>query len=65
MGWTAVVQFRTGAMMRFFLFVTVSRQALGTVQLPIQWVPGVKRPGRADVKNSWSCTSTSVIWRGA
>jgi hypothetical protein len=55
-----------------FLFATVSSPALGPTQPPIQWVPGalslgVKWPGReadhsppssAEVKNSWSCTST-------
>jgi hypothetical protein len=37
--------------MRIFLFITVSRPALGPTQSPIQWVPealslGVKWPGR-------------------
>jgi hypothetical protein len=55
-----------------FLFTTSSRPALGSTQLPIQWVlgdfsPGVKRPGReADhslpasvkVKKLWIYTST-------
>jgi hypothetical protein len=55
-----------------FLFATVSRPVLGTIQHPIQWVlgalsPGVKRPGReayhslpsnAEVKNAWCCIST-------
>jgi hypothetical protein len=58
-----------------FLFTTVSRQALGPTQSPIQWVPGalsllVKRPVRetghsppssAEVKNAWSYTSTPLI----
>jgi hypothetical protein len=62
-----------------FLFTTVSRPTLGPTQPPIQWIPGalslgVKRPGReanhsppssAEVKNAWSCTSTSPSWRGA
>jgi hypothetical protein len=29
-----------------FLFSTSSRPALGSTQPPIQWVPGVKQPGR-------------------
>jgi hypothetical protein len=30
-----------------FLFVTASRPALGVVaQPPIEWIPGIKRPGR-------------------
>jgi hypothetical protein len=50
------------------LFSTSSRQALGSTQHPIQWVPGVKRPGReadqsplasAEVKKMWLYTSTS------
>jgi hypothetical protein len=55
-----------------FLFITVSRTALGYTQPPIQWVTGVlslgvKRPGRegdhsppssAEVKNAWSYTPT-------
>jgi hypothetical protein len=54
-----------------FLFSTLSRPALGSIQLPIQWVPGaispgVKRPGReadhsppasAEVKKMWTYTS--------
>jgi hypothetical protein len=57
------------------LFTTVSRTALGPTQPPIHWVPGalslgVKRPGRdadhsppssAEVKNTWSYTSTPPI----
>jgi len=56
-----------------FLFTTASRTALGVTQPPIQWVRealslGVKRPGSetdhshpssVEVKNAWSCTSTS------
>jgi hypothetical protein len=65
-----------------FLFTTAFRPALEPIQPLIQWVPvpfslGVKRPlHEADysfpfsvqVKNAWSCTSTSAItpsWRGA
>jgi hypothetical protein len=28
--------------------ITASRLALGPTQITIEWVPGVKRPGRAD-----------------
>jgi len=59
-------------MMGFFLFATMFRLALGTIQPLRQWVqgpltPGVKLSGReADhsppfstkVKNTWSYTST-------
>jgi hypothetical protein len=31
---------------RMFLFSTASRLILGTTQLPVQWVPSVKEPGR-------------------
>jgi hypothetical protein len=31
---------------RFLIFVTASRPALRHTQPPIQWIPGVKRPGR-------------------
>jgi hypothetical protein len=75
-GWTIGVlrfDFRPG--LGIFLFTTVSRPALGPIRPPIQWVPrapslGVKRPGReadhsptssAEVKNSWSYTSTPPI----
>jgi len=56
-----------------FLFTTASRPALGTTQPPIQRVPGDLSPGgrvvgykayhsspsSAEVKNTWSYTSTS------
>jgi hypothetical protein len=50
-----------------FLFSRSSRPALRSTQYPIQWVPGVKRPGRevdhspptsAEVKKMWIYTST-------
>jgi hypothetical protein len=57
-----------------FQFSMLSRPALGSTQLPIQWVPGfflrVKRPGRetdhspptsAEVKKMWIYTSTPPI----
>jgi hypothetical protein len=58
--------------LEILLFTTVSRPALGSIQPPIQWIPGalslgLKRPGReadhslpssAEVKNSWSYAST-------
>jgi hypothetical protein len=58
-----------------FIFITVSRPALGPIQPPIQWLsgalsPGVKRLGReadhsppssAEVKNAWSYTSIPPI----
>jgi len=60
-------------MMGLFLFATASRPALGPTQPPIQWVPGVKRPGReadysppssAAVKNAWSCNYTPQCLHG-
>jgi hypothetical protein len=63
-----------------FLFTTAFRTALGPNQPPIQWVPGalslgIKWPGReadhsppssAEVKNSWTYTSTPqyafMVW---
>jgi hypothetical protein len=46
--WGSRVRFLAG--LGIFLFITVSRTALGSIQPPIQWVPralslGVKRPG--------------------
>jgi hypothetical protein len=50
-----------------FLSSKLSRPALRSTQPPIQWVPGVKRPGRevdhspptsAEVKKMWIYTST-------
>jgi hypothetical protein len=55
---------------RYCLFTTASRPALGPTQPPIQWVPGVKRPGleadqshpsSAEVQNAWSYTSTPAV----
>jgi hypothetical protein len=67
-----VLGFKSLRGLGIFLFITVSRTALGPTQLPIQWVPGalslgVKRlgletnhssPCSAEVKNAWSYTST-------
>jgi hypothetical protein len=73
MDWTIVVLgFDSRRRLGIFLFTTASRTALGPTQPPLQWVPGalslgVKRPERegdhsppssAEVKNSWSYTST-------
>jgi len=41
--------------MYFFLFATAFRLALGLTHPSIQWVPGVKRPGR---ETGWPLTST-------
>jgi hypothetical protein len=67
-----VVQFPSGAIIGTVLVAIASRPALGSTQPSIQWGPetftlGVERPGReadhsppysAEVKNTWSCTST-------
>jgi hypothetical protein len=59
--------------LQIFLLATASIPALAPTQPPVQWVSGVlskevKQPGReadhsptssAEVKNAWSCTSTS------
>jgi hypothetical protein len=56
-------------------FITTFRPDLGPTQPPIQWIPGAlslgeKRPGHeadrsppssAEVKNTWSYTSTSPV----
>jgi hypothetical protein len=59
------------------LLTTASRQALGTTQPPIQWVPGVKRQGReadghspsfsAEVKNGGAIPPLphTSSWHGA
>jgi hypothetical protein len=39
MGWMTKVQFLAG---RIFLFTTMSRSIVGTIQPPVQWVQGVK-----------------------
>jgi hypothetical protein len=70
--WTGGVRFQGRP--RNFSLRHRFRPTLGPTQSPIQWVPGalspeVKRPGReadhsplssADIKNSWSYTSTSL-----
>jgi hypothetical protein len=67
--------FRISAGIENYLFTTVSRPALVSTQLPIQWIPGalslgIKRPVReadhsspssAEVKNAWSSTSTHLV----
>jgi len=69
------VQLPAGAMVGFFLLAAISRQALGSIQPPLQWVqrtvtPGIKWPGCdapyspssfAEVKNAWSYTSTPPV----
>jgi hypothetical protein len=72
-GWTiGILAFDSQWGLEIFLFTTASRTALGSIQPPMQWVPGalsmgVKRPEReadhsppssAEVKNTWSYTST-------
>jgi hypothetical protein len=59
-----------------FLFSKSSRPALRSTQPPLQWVPGIKRPGSevdhspptsAEVKKMWIYTSTphTPSWRSA
>jgi hypothetical protein len=39
MGWTTGIQFPAEAMMGFLVFtIATSRLALGTTQLPVEWV---------------------------
>jgi hypothetical protein len=45
--WTSRVHFPAGTVMRFCLFATAFRPALGPTQSPIQWVPVVKLRGHA------------------
>jgi hypothetical protein len=70
MGWTiGVLGFNSRRGLGIFLFTTVSRTALGYTQPHIQGALslGVKRPGSetdhsppssAEIKNTWSYTST-------
>jgi hypothetical protein len=66
----AGVLFLAGAMMGLLMFTSMTRSALELTQHLIQWVAGVKWPGRgADnspasstkVMNVWSYTSTPTI----
>jgi hypothetical protein len=63
-----------GVRVRVPVFSAASRPAMGPTQHPIQWVPGVKGPGReadhsppdsAEVKKMWVYTSTphTSSWR--
>jgi hypothetical protein len=69
MGWTIGVRgFDYRRKLENFLFVTASRLALGSTQLPIQWVPRilsllVKRPVREADHSSPSCAQIKM--RGA
>jgi len=49
--WMTGIQFPAGAIMGFCLFASASRRALGPIQAPIQWSPGIKRLGR-EAENS-------------
>jgi len=49
------------------LVFEISKAVLGTIRLPVQWIPWVKRPVRdadhspqfsAPIKNEWNFTST-------
>jgi len=51
------VQFPERAVMRFFLFATVSRPNQGPTQPSIEWVPGSYHGGKAARVWSWSLTS--------
>jgi hypothetical protein len=69
-GWTA--ESSSPGRGKNFLFSTLSRQALGPIQPPMQWVPGALSPGvkwpgpeadyspptSAEVKKTWIYTST-------
>jgi hypothetical protein len=60
-------ELRVRVLVRSRIFSMSSRPPLGPTQLPIQWAPGVKRPGHgvdhspptsAEVKKTWIYTST-------
>jgi hypothetical protein len=46
MGWTTGVRILAGEMKGYLHFVTESEPVLGPTLPPIQWVPGLKWPGR-------------------
>jgi hypothetical protein len=54
-GWTAGVRLPVGAMI--FLFSTASKPALGSIKLPLQWVPRALSPGgKAVAASCWPLT---------
>jgi len=64
--WMTGVQFLAGSMMGFFLLATMSIPALGPIQSPIQWVPGVPSPGvkRLGCEADHSSPSTAEVKNG-
>jgi hypothetical protein len=71
--WDSVVGIATGyelddggvgvrALIGSRMFSTSSRPALGPTQPPIQWVPGVKRPGREADRSSPTTAEVKKIW---
>jgi hypothetical protein len=54
-----ILDTKTEAVMRFFVFATASRPALGPTQPPIQLVGGGISPGgkTTQIKNAWNYTS--------